>query len=216
MPGPRDYTRSTIMALAHGSGGLCYWPGCPEPVLRYQGDEPFLIVAIAHIHAAHPGGPRYNERMSDQQRRHVANLLLLCDVHHRIVDEHELAYPARTLRRWKAQREVGPRQALERLREVTPDGLRELVADGLRDHDDKLAHALGRLGDRDAEAAALMRGLIDELTEAYTWQRRRMPDPYVMADFSRAVGKLAGMSGTLDAFAAAVRTYRNMPRSPPE
>jgi hypothetical protein len=215
MPGPRDYTRSTVMALAYHSGGLCYWPGCPEPVLRYENNEPYLIVDIAHIHAAYPGGPRYDERMNDGERRHASNLLLLCDVHHRIVDEHEQAYPARTLRRWKAQREAGPRRALRRLREVTPDGLRALVADGLKDHDDKLEHALYRLEERDAEAAALMRGLIDELTEAYTWQRRRMPDLYVLAEFSSAVSNLVKMSSTLDAFATAMRSYRRMPRELP-
>jgi hypothetical protein len=30
VPGPRDYTTGTDMALANLSGGLCYWPDCPE------------------------------------------------------------------------------------------------------------------------------------------------------------------------------------------
>jgi hypothetical protein len=215
VPGPRDYTRSTVMALAYHSGGLCYWPGCPEPVLRHEDGEPCIIVEIAHIHAAFPGGARYDERMTDDQRRRFSNLMLFCDPHHHLVDGREQAYPAKTLRRWKAQREAEPRQALQRLREVTPDGLRKIVADGLKDHDGKLEQALYRLEDRDAEAAVLMRGLIDELAEAYTWQRRRMPDPYVLTEFTSAVGKLAKMGGTLDEFAWAMRYHRAMPRQPP-
>jgi hypothetical protein len=59
-----------------------------------------------------------------------------------------------------------------------------------------------------------MRGLIDELTKAYTWQRRRIPDPYTLAEFSSAVGKLARMSSVLDGFTQAVRLYQRMPRQP--
>jgi hypothetical protein len=78
MPGPRDYTRATVMALAHYSGGLCYCPGCPEPVLRVVEDKVHLIVQIAHIRGAFPGSRRYEASMTDDQRRDLPNLLLLC------------------------------------------------------------------------------------------------------------------------------------------
>jgi hypothetical protein len=67
--GPRSYTRSTLMALAHLSGGLCYWPGCPEPVLREVEGNLRFIVQISHICAAESGGPRYDVRMTDDERR---------------------------------------------------------------------------------------------------------------------------------------------------
>jgi hypothetical protein len=60
--GPRDYTRSTLLSLAHYSGGLCYRPGCPEPVLRKVDGEMHFIVEIAHIRAAYEGGPRYDDK----------------------------------------------------------------------------------------------------------------------------------------------------------
>ena len=174
--------------------------------------EPRLIVEIAHIYAAYEGGARYDRLMTNDQRRHFSNLMLFCDPHHDLVDKSEQAYPAETLLRWKAQREADPRQALERLREVTPHGLRTIVTDGLADHDDKLERALTRLEHRDAEAATLMRGLIDELTEAYTWQRRNLPDPDALFAFSTAVRKLTQMSATMDAFTEAMYFQRRRPR----
>ena len=63
-------------------------------------------------------------------------------------------------------------EALERLREITPSGLRAIVADGLRAHDARLVKALGRLEAGDREAARLMRSLVDELAEAYSRLRQ--------------------------------------------
>ncbi len=211
MPGPRDYTRATVMMLAHLSGGMCYRPGCPEIVLRNVDGEAHLIVEIAHIHAAHRGGPRYIERMTDDQRRHISNLLLLCDPDHDLVDKDEQTYTATTLRRWKTQREANPREALKRLREVSPDGLRQIVAEGLEDHDTKLLSALGRLDSRDKEAASLMRSLIDELAEAYARQRQQTVDPDMMWRFSRSVAELSRMKGVLDAFTHAATVQARKP-----
>jgi len=35
--------------------GLCYWPGCAEPLFQYENGEPYLIVQIAHIRAVYRG-----------------------------------------------------------------------------------------------------------------------------------------------------------------
>jgi hypothetical protein len=40
MPGPSDYASETLEALARYSGGLCYYLGCPEPVVsEVNGDD---------------------------------------------------------------------------------------------------------------------------------------------------------------------------------
>ena len=98
----------------------------------------------------------------------LTNLMLFCDPHHYVVDarDKEAIYTPEVLYRWKAQRESAPREALKRLREVTPVGLRKIVAEGLQQHDARLLGALDRLESNDREAAALMRDLVDELTEA--------------------------------------------------
>lgn len=116
-----------------------------------------------------------------------------------------------TLRRWKTQREANPREALKRLRDVTPAGLRKIAAEGVKDHDAQLTAAISRLQTRDKEASALMRSLVDELTEAYTEQRRQTLDPDVVYRFNCSVETLSRMSGVLDAFTNAVRTYARLP-----
>jgi hypothetical protein len=226
MPGPRDYTRATVMALAHYSGGLCYCPGCPEPVLRVVEDKVHLIVQIAHIRGAFPGSCRYEASMTDDQRRDLPNLMLLCDPHHQQADskEREKTYTREVLERWKAQREADPQAALQRLREVTPAALRDIVADGLKQHDTRLLGAIERLEASDREAAILMRGLVDELAEAYSRMRQglpaevmemfamavnSMPSGSVMEEFAMAVGTLDRLKGTLSGFTEAAYHTRD-------
>lgn len=215
MPNPRGYTRSTLMALAHFSGSLCYCPGCPEPVLREVDGKIRLIVEVAHIRAAFPDGPRYDEMMTDDQRRDLPNLLLLCRPHHDEVDDEKNVeiYTAEVLHRWKKQRESDPREALQRLREVTPTGLRKIVADGLEDHDMKLLQAIDRLSKNDREAAILLRSLVDELTEAYSRLRQSL-DPDLVYSLGRSVRELREVAPVLDVFTTALnknaRTLRNL------
>jgi hypothetical protein len=203
------------MALAHFSGGCCYCPGCPEPVLREVDGKIHFIVQIAHICAALRGGPRFDDTMTDNQRRDLPNLLLLCDPHHGEVDDEDNLglYTAEVLRRWKRQREADPREALQRLMEVTPAGLRNIVADALEDHDVRLIQALDRLGRNDREAASLLRGLIDELTESYSRLRQSL-DPDLVYSLGKSVRELRDIAPILDVFARTVsrnaRTLRNL------
>jgi hypothetical protein len=213
VPGPRDYTRRTIMALAHLSGGLCYWPGCPEPVLREVGGDFHLIVEIAHIRGAYAGSARFESSMTDDQRRYLPNLLLLCNPHHDIVDaqDKEKLYTPDLLHRWKDQRESDPRQALKRLRDVSPSDLRRIVSEGLEEHDSKVLRALDRLEDGDREAAALMRSLIDELTEAYTRQRESL-NIDAIESLMMTTNKLGRLQEAMESFGFAVDRLTRNPR----
>ncbi|WP_415282467.1 HNH endonuclease [Candidatus Nitrososphaera sp. FF02] len=42
---------------------------------------------ICHIEAAESGGPRYNSKQTDEDRRHYDNLILLCRNHHKATDD---------------------------------------------------------------------------------------------------------------------------------
>jgi hypothetical protein len=129
--------------------------------------------------------------------------MLLCDPHHRLADSKEEVYTLDVLHRWKAQRESAPREALKRLREVTPSGLRKIVADSLEARDTMLINALNRLETNDLQAATLMRSLIDELTEAYS----QALDPELVYDFSQSANRLYGIQDTLEEFTSAVNRY---------
>jgi hypothetical protein len=205
------------MALAHLSGGLCYYPGCPEEVLREVEGRFFGVAAIAHIKAAYPNGARYDSQMTDDERRDQKNLMLLCGPHHIIVDDLKQTdyYTAELLTRWKDQREADPREALARLREVTPSGLRKIVADGLEQRDSQLFDALERLESNDHEAATLMRILLDELTEAYSELNRTSLNPHLIADLVEASSTLGSMRSILVEFITVMQTtdFRRLPRS---
>lgn len=121
-------------------------------------------------------------------------------------DKEEI-YTPEVLYRWKAQRESAPREALKRLREVTPAGLRKIVAEGLEQHDARLLSTLGRLESNDRDAAALMRSLVDELTEAYTRQQHSL-DPDVVAEFSAATRRLTELRDMITELStASMRLY---------
>jgi len=210
MVDPRSYTRTTVMALAHHSGGLCYSPGCPEPVLAEIADAMRFVAQIAHIRAATPDGPRYDPSMTNDERRDFPNLILLCKPHHDDVDNAANArtYTVDMLLRWKAQRESSPAQALRRLREVTPPVLARTVRTAVERHDARILELLNRL---DGTDAAALRMLLDELTEAYSQVRRGL-DPETVDELSHAIAMLNRMEfrGLVDEFSLAVGMLHQM------
>lgn len=127
-PGPRAYAVATERALYAFSDLTCYFPECPTPVIVFVGDEPVSNVDIAHIRGANPGSPRYDSKMTDEDRRAFSNVILLCKPHHEIVDKrHPEKYPAETLAEWKSQREVAAGIDATKLAGITEDRLVDLI-----------------------------------------------------------------------------------------
>lgn len=96
---------STVKQL-YGTATTCAHPECDEPLLRWVAGvyTPILNSRIAHIRAASALGPRYDEAMTDEERRAFDNLILLCLPHAEEIDLKALAdfYPAKTLHQWKS------------------------------------------------------------------------------------------------------------------
>ena len=84
MPGPRDYTKETLTKLNRLSLNKCYNPKCNAPLVSL--DNTTNLGNVAHICAASVQGPRFDPNMSDDERRHFDNLILLCSDCHKIVD----------------------------------------------------------------------------------------------------------------------------------
>ncbi len=101
----RSYTRPTLKKLYGLSGNQCAAPDC-ERVLIAR-DEISVTSKICHIEAASEDGPRYNPSMTDSERAHFDNLILLCDECHTIIDnkENEGKYPVALLKEWKKNHE---------------------------------------------------------------------------------------------------------------
>ena len=84
------------------SSNRCAFRRCTTPLV--QGHT--VIGEICHIKAAHSGGPRYDPNQTDVERHSFDNLILMCGVHHKIIDDDEEAYTAEHLMRRKAEHEA--------------------------------------------------------------------------------------------------------------
>ncbi|MFJ5361877.1 hypothetical protein ACIPUG_13080 [Pectobacterium sp. CHL-2024] len=94
-------TQETIRRLFSLSGNLCYFRGCHNIMINSSGD---FIAQICHIEAAMPGGERFNENMSNEQRRSFDNLILLCYEHHVTTNDVEI-YDVKSLKDMKHNHE---------------------------------------------------------------------------------------------------------------
>lgn len=86
------------------SGNNCAIPDCPNVIIDYKG---VVVGHICHIEAAMPGGPRFNELQTNDDRRKIENLVLACAGHHEIIDskQHESAWTVERLKKIKSDHE---------------------------------------------------------------------------------------------------------------
>lgn len=112
--GPRAYGSGVEKALYRLSRGTCYYPNCPRRIMEVVEGEPMVAVDIAHIYGANPGSARYEESMTDAERRAFENLILLCVPHHKLVDgrRRDESSPE-MLQGWKSSNE--PAEGVEAL-----------------------------------------------------------------------------------------------------
>lgn len=92
------------------AGNQCAFPGClqvlsTDVVVTSSGESiPTLIADEAHIRAQSPGGPRYDPGYADVDG--FANLLLLCNTHHTLVDANDgIGYSVDDLIKMKSEHE---------------------------------------------------------------------------------------------------------------
>lgn len=101
------------------AGGRCQYDGCNQPLWR---DDLTMTEMnrsyIAHIVADSPDGPRGDAVLSPRLAAELANLMLLCDTHHRLIDREQVAqHPADRLHQMKAAHE----SRIEALTAIQPD-----------------------------------------------------------------------------------------------
>jgi hypothetical protein len=95
-------TLNTVRALFLFSGNQCAFPDCQHELLDVDGD---FVAQTCHIAAAEPAGPRFDAAMTNDQRRSVDNLLLMCHKHHKKTDNVD-QYPVGALHRIKSEHET--------------------------------------------------------------------------------------------------------------
>src|SRR5262249_11665964 len=98
-----DFSQSTISKIARRVGYLCSKPECRKLTIgpKPSSDGWINIGIAAHITAAAPGGPRFDPSLSDAERKHPSNGLLLCADHAALIDRDPQHYTVELLRKWK-------------------------------------------------------------------------------------------------------------------
>ena len=110
-----DFPARVKDVLAKRAGMKCSNPDCRVTTSGPR-DDPTKSVNVgeaAHITAASPGGPRYDQSLTPEQRRAIGNAVWLCQRCHTLVDQDERHYTVALLRQWKTDAEASARHELE-------------------------------------------------------------------------------------------------------
>lgn len=109
-----DFSLQVKRTLASRVAWRCSNPGCrvptAGPTVAPEGVN--SVGKAAHIAAAAPGGPRYDDTMTSKQRSCISNGIWLCSICADDVDRDAIRYPASLLHVWKDQAENAARAEL--------------------------------------------------------------------------------------------------------
>jgi hypothetical protein len=101
--GPNEPSKPTVKRLFAVSGNRCAFPKCPTPLIDPPSGS--VVGAICHIKGKRPGAVRYDPNQSNEDRHGFENLVLLCNIHHKIVDDDDIAYTVERLVQMKKNHE---------------------------------------------------------------------------------------------------------------
>lgn len=111
MPQPPDQdvkrltpTPEVLRELYLLSGNNCAMPDCDHVIVDRKG---VVVGHICHIEAAMPDGPRFNPKQTNEDRRALSNLVLMCAGHHIQIDskKYEAQWPVAAVRKLKDDHE---------------------------------------------------------------------------------------------------------------
>ncbi|MBO7747924.1 hypothetical protein I8J29_27405 [Paenibacillus sp. MWE-103] len=112
-------TPSTVKMLFAVSSNQCSFPTCTNPLV----DGKKVTGRICHIKARSEGGPRYDPTQTNDERRGFDNLLLMCPIHHDIIDSDVDSYTVERLQEIKKKHE----SAATEMREESEDIANQLI-----------------------------------------------------------------------------------------
>ncbi|OJA04370.1 hypothetical protein QHL1GM_02600 [Halomonas sp. QHL1] len=98
-----EFKQKVKDALSRRVAQRCSNPDCRVPTAA-PGETELKVNNVgvaAHIHAASPGGPRYDPTMSPSERSSISNAIWLCSICSIKIDLDEARYTAPLLREWK-------------------------------------------------------------------------------------------------------------------
>jgi hypothetical protein len=115
MKGRDNFTAKTRRNLGERVGYRCSCPTCRRLTIGPTKDisAPLLVAEAAHITAAAERGPRFDDRLTPEERSAVANGIWLCATCHTMVDKDRTHFSDDLLRKWKADAEDLARREVE-------------------------------------------------------------------------------------------------------
>lgn len=166
--GDRQYSKTTEAAL-FALSVKCYEPNCQVPTVSINADRTQKKnVQIAHIVPISPKKPRYRP-LPREERDSFANLILLCDAHHRPVDNkaNEHIYTEALLLQWKEDAEKDIRSKVDGLTNLTEESLEAMLDKAASSMREDILSAIDSLRSVSEESAEVLTYLFDQVSRNF-------------------------------------------------
>ncbi|GAA1600457.1 hypothetical protein GCM10009789_63400 [Kribbella sancticallisti] len=191
----RKYSAGVVNGLMMVAKGMCYFPECPEPLVRFVKGVPVNNFDVAHIRALNSKGPRAVSGMSEDELNRMDNLVLLCRPHHTVVDKLRPAdFPIPLLVEWKAARERSGYADLQALRGLTEQRLQELMTEAFESLHERVESAVSKLESVDRDVAKMLRPFINDIAAVNFVSK--YPDADTVTTLGNAATKLRHLQET--------------------
>jgi hypothetical protein len=109
-----SYSYKTLKTLFGRATG-CAFPTCTAPIVDEVSNV--VVCEICHIRSRKLTGARYSAEQTDAERNDYENLIIMCSLHHKIIDEDVTSYSVERLNVIKAEHEVKVLASLENPKE---------------------------------------------------------------------------------------------------
>jgi len=139
-----EFSSSVKDILSKRVGLICSNPNCRTLTMGPNSNEGKTtnIGVASHITAASPGGPRFNEISTQEERSSISNAIWLCQSCSKLIDSDTKKYTVDILKQWKTEAErqtelklnkqLGSNEPTESYIEVfnlMPELIREIATD---------------------------------------------------------------------------------------
>lgn len=107
MNSPSPKTVKQLFAL---SKNQCAFPKCNVPIVVEENNT--VVGEVCHIRGRRPGSARYDPSQPDDERNVFSNLILMCSLHHKVIDEDDESYSVERLIEIKTTHEASNAKTL--------------------------------------------------------------------------------------------------------
>lgn len=118
----------TVKKLFLSAPNRCSFPKCTTPLIDQAGH---VLAQICHIKGEKPSAARYDSNQSETERNLFDNLILMCSVHHKVIDDDEEAY---SVDRLMALKDKHNKLSDEKGKEISDEQAKEAIENAVIIH----------------------------------------------------------------------------------